>query len=42
MKKYRLWDYYEENGLVGEYDTKFPLQRVLRLLHSEKGYEVMI
>ena len=22
MKKYRLWDHYEEYGLVGEYDTE--------------------
>lgn len=22
MKKYRLWDHYEEFGLVGEYDTE--------------------
>lgn len=22
MKKYRLWDFYEEYGLVGEYDTE--------------------
>ena len=22
MKKYRLWDHYEEYGLIGEYDTE--------------------
>lgn len=65
MKKYRLWEHYENYGLIGEYDTEeeareaaeehaedtdgecqivlySPLQRVLRLLHTEKGYEVII
>lgn len=22
MKPYRLWDYYEDYGLIGDYDTK--------------------
>ena len=50
MKKYRLWDHYEDYGLIGEYDTAEEhaedtdgeCQIVLyRFVSPAKGFEVV-
>lgn len=34
MKLYRLWDYYEDDGLIGDYDTKKEVEAAAKQ-HSE-------
>jgi hypothetical protein len=34
MKTYRLWDYYEDYGLIGDYDTKKEAEAAAKQ-HSE-------
>ena len=49
MKKYRLWDHYEEYGLVGEYDTEEEAEDtdgecqviIYRFVSPVKGFEVV-
>ena len=41
-KNFILWDYYENYGLVGKYDTDGECQIVIfRLVNDKKGYEVV-